>query len=67
MTPIQRTQYYNSMLQKYVDDRRVYLKAMGEKKRVEDRLFNQRIEENRRVESLRSKDPLRGNHIDKMV
>ena len=65
MAPVQRTQYYNSMLQKYVDDRRVYLKELGEKKRVEDRLFNQRINENERVQRL--KEYGKGDHIDVMV
>lgn len=55
------------MLQKYVDDHRAYLKAMGEKKRVEERLFNQRIQENERVQAHKSRDPLKGNHIDIMV
>lgn len=65
MTPIQRTTYYNNMLYKYLAERQRYLSELGEKRRVEERLFNQRINESERVERLRESD--KGNVIDKMV
>lgn len=65
MTPIQRMAYYNNMLYKYLAERQRYLSELGEKRRVEERLLNQRINENERVERL--KESGKGNVIDKMV
>lgn len=65
MDSIERTKYYNIMLYKYLDERRAYLKAMGENRRNEERLFNQRIDENKRIERL--KESGKGNVIDEMV
>ena len=65
MTPVERTQYYDTLTRHYIDERRVWLKDLGEKRRVEERLFNQRVNENERVERI--KEYGKGDYIDVMV
>ena len=65
MTPVERTQYYDTLTRHYIDERRMYLKDLGEKRRVEERLLNQRVNENERVERL--KEHGKGDYIDVMV
>lgn len=65
MTPVERTQYYDTLTRHYIDERRMYLKDLGEKRRVEERLLNQRVNENERVERL--KEYGKGDYIDVMV
>lgn len=65
MTPVERTQYYDTLTRHYIDERRVWLKDLGEKRRVEERLLNQRVNENERVERL--KEYGKGDYIDVMV
>lgn len=64
MNSIERIRLSERMLQTYIEERKVYLKRLDEKSRVEEQLRD-RIENAKRTESL--KDPSKGNHIDKMV
>ena len=65
MTPVERTQYYDTLTRHYIDERRIWLKDLGEKRRVEERLLNMRVNENERVERL--KEYGKGDYIDVMV
>lgn len=65
MTPVERTLFYDTLMKNYIDERRIWLKELGEKRLVEERLLNQRINESERVERI--KEYGKGDFIDKMV
>ena len=65
MTPVERTQYYDTLTRHYIDERRIFLKDIVDKRITDERLFNQRINENERVERI--KEHGKGDYIDVMV
>lgn len=65
MTPVERTQYYDTLTRHYIDERRIFLKDIVDKRTIEERLFNQRVNEKERVERL--KEYGKGDYIDVMV